>query len=109
MPDTARVSCALESDAYRTRHDRAQLDAAIANHSGKLDDLFGQVRSLAHEVHAEVVPRLDRIDGRLDRLEADVAELKTDVAELKGSVYAMNVGVGALLAHFQITPPAGPA
>lgn len=58
--------------------------AAQAEHlRDGIDTVSGDVRSLANEVGAKLVPRLDRMDGRLESLET---------------------GIAALLAHFNISP-----
>jgi chromosome segregation ATPase len=103
----ARVQ-ALESDVHQLQHAAEAHTEAHALTDTKLDDLSGQVRALAHQVRAEVVPSLARLEGDVAELKGDVAELKGDVAELKGDVAELKAGVGALLEHFQITPPAPP-
>lgn len=88
----------LEASVFRTEHhEQAQRAAAeqvterveafagqAAHLRDGIDTVSGDLRALTHEVHAEIVPRLDALQAGQRELQA---------------------GVAALLAHFDITVP----
>lgn len=95
----------LEASVFRTEdHERAQRAAAeqvaerveaFTGHAAHLrdgiDTVSGDLRALTNEVHAEVLPRLDRVEQRLDSMDRRLGSLET--------------GMAALLAHFNISVP----